>query len=122
MRHAHVPLGSSLAVLGAPDVVRDSSNEYVLVLPTDGDTSGTPEAMAGRGERRPMTTLQIAGGRVLTPDMTVIRGDVLVDQDTGRIRAVGEVDDGDTILDASGGLVLPGLINAHTHAAMTLLR
>jgi 5-methylthioadenosine/S-adenosylhomocysteine deaminase len=54
--------------------------------------------------------------------MTVDRADVLLDRDAGTIRAVGDVDAGDEVLDATGGLVVPGLVNAHTHAAMTLLR
>jgi len=29
---------------------------------------------------------------------------------------------GDAVLDASGGVLLPGLVNGHTHAAMTLFR
>ena len=43
----------------------------------------------------------------------------------GEIAAVGpEVapDDGDEILDADGLALVPGLVNAHTHAAMTLFR
>jgi 5-methylthioadenosine/S-adenosylhomocysteine deaminase len=66
-------------------------------------------------------TLQIAGGRVLRPDMTVERADVLVDRTAGEIAKVGDVSGGE-LLDASGGLVIPGLVNAHTHVAMTLLR
>ena len=69
-----------------------------------------------------MTTLRIAGGKVLRPDMTVERADVLVDQDEGTILDVGDVSDADETLDAEGGLVIPGLVNAHCHAAMTLLR
>ncbi|USZ67125.1 amidohydrolase [Halorussus salilacus] len=70
-----------------------------------------------------MTTLQIAGGQVLRPDMTVERADVLVDRDDGIILAVGDdVPEGDDRLDAEESLVMPGLVNAHTHAAMTLLR
>jgi len=69
-----------------------------------------------------MPTLRIADGRVLRPDMTIERADVLVDQDAGDILAVGTEDDGDVVVDASGGLVIPGLVNAHTHVAMTLLR
>ena len=69
-----------------------------------------------------MTTLEISGGRLLRPDMTVERGDVLADQGTGEILAVGDVPAGDETLDASGGLVMPGLVNAHTHLAMALLR
>jgi len=69
-----------------------------------------------------MTTLEVAGGRVLHPDGTVERGSVLVDQAAGEILAVGDTPDGDERLDASGGLVIPGLVNGHTHVAMTLLR
>ncbi|WP_435156179.1 amidohydrolase [Haladaptatus sp. DFWS20] len=72
-----------------------------------------------------MTTLRIAGGQVLRPDMTVERADVLVDQDEGEILAVGaanDLPDADETLDANDGLVIPGLVNAHCHAAMTLLR
>ena len=70
-----------------------------------------------------MTTLRISGGQVLHPDMTVAPGDVVVDDTSGAIVAVGEdVPDADETLDATDGLVLPGLVNAHTHVAMTLLR
>ncbi|WP_336001547.1 amidohydrolase [Halorientalis halophila] len=70
-----------------------------------------------------MTTLRIADGRVLRPDHAVERADVLVDQAAGEIREVGgDVAAGDEVLDADGGLVIPGLVNAHTHVAMTLLR
>ncbi|SFL28193.1 5-methylthioadenosine/S-adenosylhomocysteine deaminase [Halogranum rubrum] len=71
-----------------------------------------------------MSTLLIEGGQVLLPDMRVVEADVLVDADEGGILDVGtdiEVD-ADETLDASGGLVMPGLVNAHCHAAMTLLR
>ena len=70
-----------------------------------------------------MSELRIAGGRVLRPNGSVERADVLVDQDAGEVVAVGpDVGGGDAVLDASGGLVAPGLVNAHTHVAMTLLR
>lgn len=69
-----------------------------------------------------MTTLEISGGKVLRPDMTIERADVLADQDSGEILAVGDVPAGDESLDATDGLVMPGLVNAHTHVAMTLLR
>jgi 5-methylthioadenosine/S-adenosylhomocysteine deaminase len=69
-----------------------------------------------------MTTLRIAGGQYLTPETTVETGDVLVDQDTGEILSVGDVENGDETLNATDCVVIPGLVNAHTHAAMTLLR
>ncbi|MBP1902742.1 5-methylthioadenosine/S-adenosylhomocysteine deaminase [Halorubrum trapanicum] len=77
-----------------------------------------------------MNHLRVTGGRVLRPDGHVERADVAVDRDEGTIRAVGspsEVDEAvggaaAETLDADGGLVIPGLVNAHTHVAMTLLR
>ena len=76
-----------------------------------------------------MNTLCVTGGRVLRPDGRVERADVVVDRDEGTIRAVGaseEVADAVSAatetLDAEGSLVIPGLVNAHTHIAMTLLR
>ncbi|WP_178915528.1 amidohydrolase [Natronomonas gomsonensis] len=69
-----------------------------------------------------MSTLQITGGRVLRPDLTVEAGDVLADRETGRIVEVGDTAVGDETLDAEGCLVVPGLVNTHCHVAMTLLR
>ena len=71
-----------------------------------------------------MSQLLIAGGTVLRPDMSVDRADVLVDRETGTIETVGAPGSlaGDDRLDATDGLVIPGLVNAHTHAAMTLFR
>ena len=72
-----------------------------------------------------MSTLTLVGGQVLRPDLTVECADVLADRDSGTIEAVGDPDtvpDGDERLDAKNGLVIPGLVNAHTHVAMTLFR
>jgi 5-methylthioadenosine/S-adenosylhomocysteine deaminase len=72
-----------------------------------------------------MSTLLIADGQVLLPDMRVVEADVLVDTDEGGILDVGRnvaSETADETLDASGGLVMPGLVNAHCHVAMTLLR
>ena len=71
-----------------------------------------------------MSELLVTGGQVLRPDLTVEQADVLVSRDSGDIVAVDEPGtlDGDDELDAENGLVIPGLVNAHTHVAMTLLR
>jgi 5-methylthioadenosine/S-adenosylhomocysteine deaminase len=74
-------------------------------------------------ERFPMSTLSVEGGRVLRPDGTVERADVLLDREGGEILKVGrDVASGDERLDAANSLVTPGFVNAHTHVAMTLLR
>ena len=71
-----------------------------------------------------MTTLCVAGGRVLRPDGSVEEADVLVDRREGTIIDIGTdlTHRADETLDATGSVVMPGLVNAHTHAAMTLLR
>jgi len=69
-----------------------------------------------------MQTLAIRGGRILRSDMTVTEADVLVDHEAGEIVEIGTELAGDEELDADGDLVMPGLVNAHTHVAMTLLR
>jgi len=63
----------------------------------------------------------IEGGHVLTPEFEVREVDVLVDRGAGKVLDVGDVT-ADETLDATGCLVMPGLLNAHTHVAMTLLR
>ncbi|AOW79368.1 5-methylthioadenosine/S-adenosylhomocysteine deaminase [Halodesulfurarchaeum formicicum] len=64
----------------------------------------------------------LTDGHVLHPDGSVSRADVRFEQSTGEIEAVGQGLAADRTLSAAGGLVMPGLVNAHTHAAMTLLR
>ncbi len=70
-----------------------------------------------------MSSVLIKGGLVVTqnPRREVLRGDVLVEG--GKISGVGEVKaKADDVLDAQGCIVMPGLINCHTHVAMALMR
>jgi 5-methylthioadenosine/S-adenosylhomocysteine deaminase len=70
--------------------------------------------------------LVVCNGTVMTMDPAATvwdRGHVVVRD--GCIAAVAEGDPPDGCgerLDAEGGLILPGLVNTHTHAAMTLFR
>ncbi len=58
---------------------------------------------------------------VVTPDEVLERVDVLVVGN--RIEAVGEaLSSSGEVIDCSSGIVMPGLVNAHTHAAMVLFR
>ncbi len=51
----------------------------------------------------------------------VVKGDVLIEGD--RISAVGHVKTRpDEVVDAAGCIVMPGLINCHSHVAMSLMR
>lgn len=72
-----------------------------------------------------MTTLLIRNATILTQDESrrVVEGDIFVED--GRITHVGEINgrkEADRTLDGTGQVVLPGLINLHTHLPMTLLR
>ena len=76
-----------------------------------------------------MTTTLLTGGLVLglgQADAIFDRGYVLVEDD--RIAAVGDLRDlsaglrADETIDCAGKLIMPGLVNAHTHTPMTLFR
>jgi len=79
-------------------------------------------------QQEPAADLIVRNGTVITMDEAGRRipdGMVVVSGD--RIQAVGTVDDlghrrAAQTIDARGGLILPGLINTHTHAAMALFR
>lgn len=68
-------------------------------------------------------SLLIKDARILTQDdqRRQLRGHVFVDD--GRVVSVGdEAPEADRVVDAAGRILIPGLINAHTHIAMSLLR
>src|SRR3989440_10412301 len=73
-------------------------------------------------------SLLLRGGRVITmdPSRRILEADVLVEQ--GRIKSVGRLErwkvgkKRPVILDCTGLIVLPGLIQAHIHLCQTLFR
>ncbi len=72
-----------------------------------------------------MADILIKDGYIITMDpqrRVFERGSVEIEGD--KITAVGKDIEGraDTVIDARGKVVLPGLVNAHTHLSMTLLR
>jgi 5-methylthioadenosine/S-adenosylhomocysteine deaminase len=83
-----------------------------------------------RGEREDTVDLFVSGGTVITMDAefrVIEDGGIAVDGDT--IVAVGERSEIESrfgkarkTIDASWTLVLPGMINGHAHAAMSLFR
>jgi 5-methylthioadenosine/S-adenosylhomocysteine deaminase len=71
--------------------------------------------------------LEIRGGTVITMNaQREILENAVVRVENGRIIEICSVNEpvktGADVVDAKGCLVLPGLVNTHTHAAMTLLR
>ena len=69
-----------------------------------------------------MKTL-IKNVRALLPDGTTPLTNIMIDRD--KIAAIGEVPDGfraAKVIDGTGKFAVPGFINAHTHASMTLFR
>lgn len=67
----------------------------------------------------------IRNGHILTMDADFTEypaGDIALKD--GRISAIGDLSgqDATQTIDAKGGLIIPGLINTHCHAAMTLFR
>ena len=74
------------------------------------------------------TEILVTNGTVLTmdsKDTQLKNGVVAIEKD--KIIAVGHMDEFSTwkasrIIDARGGIIMPGLVNAHTHASMTCFR
>jgi len=72
-----------------------------------------------------MSTILIQNVQILTmKDSCIFHGNILIQDD--KISKIGDfvLEDFDNILviDGAGKLAMPGLINTHTHASMTLLR
>ena len=70
-----------------------------------------------------MRSILVQGGLVVTQNATreVVEADVLIED--GRIAKVGKVKgSADEVIDARGDIVMPGLVNAHTHVAMTVMK
>ncbi len=70
-----------------------------------------------------MTDLMIKGGTVITMCGEIIENGIVA-MDNGLITYVGRHvrEEASQVIDAGGCAVMPGLVNAHTHLPMTLLR
>lgn len=63
----------------------------------------------------------IKNGYIVSMVSEIRKGDILIEDD--RIKRIGIIDcEADKIIDATNKIVMPGLINAHTHVAMSLFR
>ncbi|HLE55123.1 MAG TPA: amidohydrolase [Thermoplasmata archaeon] len=59
---------------------------------------------------------------ILVKDVELDGGPTQIYIEGGRIVEIGKRREADTVLEAKGKVVLPGLVNLHTHASMTLFR
>src|SRR5207237_1193161 len=89
------------------------------------DVRGDPQDAARERRAHPDRRRQGAGA----PSMSTLIKDVDVDGrathvyiEGNRIAEIGKRREADTVLDGRGKIALPGLVNLHTHAAMTLFR
>jgi 5-methylthioadenosine/S-adenosylhomocysteine deaminase len=72
-----------------------------------------------------MTSILVRNATIVTQDdaRRVVEGDLMVED--GRVTHVGAIPgrrEADRILDGTGQVLLPGLVNLHTHLPMTLFR
>lgn len=63
----------------------------------------------------------IKNGYVVSMATDIKKADILIEDD--RIKRIGYIDcEADKVIDATNKIVMPGLINAHTHVGMSLFR
>lgn len=63
----------------------------------------------------------IKNGYIVSMVSEIKKGDILIEDD--RIKRIGNIDcEVDRVIDATNKIVMPGLINAHTHVGMSLFR
>lgn len=63
----------------------------------------------------------IKNGYIVSMVSDIRKADLLIEDD--RIKKIGDIDcDADKVIDATNKIVMPGLINAHTHVGMSLFR
>jgi 5-methylthioadenosine/S-adenosylhomocysteine deaminase len=67
-------------------------------------------------------SLALKGGWVVTQNSAreILKADILIEN--GRITQMGKIGKADETIDAKNCAIIPGLINAHTHISMTLMR
>src|SRR6476619_2901795 len=97
--------------------VEEGEGERHGRLLEEGDRQGHGGREVERPEGRSTMSVLIKGGRIVTAADDYV-GDVFVDGE--RISLLGESLDvtADTLIDATGKLVLPGLVDPHTHLDM----
>lgn len=116
------------SALVACQSVPNSAGAAPLSKPAS-EPASEPASASAPGPETSLPVTLVTGGTVVTMDATgVVIPDGAVAITDGRIVAVGsraELEAGHPDarrIDAAGGIILPGLINAHTHVPMVLFR
>lgn len=65
-----------------------------------------------------ISIIPVVGTQIIEKGFIVIEDNIIADMGSGEAKATGY----DLVIDGENQVVLPGFINTHTHAAMTLLR
>ena len=99
-----------------------SSPSAYLLLYTIGIYADNPPLESLTAAKN-MSSILIKQGTIVTMDErdSIVRGDLLIEGD--RIASIGSNGQtGDTVIDASGCVVIPGFVQTHIHLCQTLFR
>ena len=105
------------------DFTRREFIKDAAILTTGTLTFGMLPELANGGRRMANEkNLLIRNTKIFNPDGTVSESDILISGDKiSKIGKLGKVE-GAEVIDGRGKFAVPGFVNAHTHASMTLLR
>ena len=85
----------------------------------DTGRTGSETKIDTRVERATVVTMDVDNRVIVDGAIAIAAGRIVAVGETAEVRLLG---DAQRVIDARGGIVLPGFVNLHTHLAMTLFR